>query len=100
MKFSTAFDEIVKVQVGGLPTNKTFCVHKGVLRFYSGYFDRALGGSFLEAKNGVIKLNDEDPSTFEMFQYWLYTRRFHHVSRSRDLIGYECKRASARYPHC
>lgn len=83
---SMAFDEIVQVKVGRSPSDKIFRLHKGVLRFYSGYFDRALGGGFLEAKNGVVNLETEDASIFEMFQYWLYNRRFHPVCQTMSAL--------------
>ena len=69
------FGEIVKVEIGTDGNNKTFSLYKGVLCFYSGYFDRALSGGFLEARNGAVILPTEDVDIFERFVLWLYNRQ-------------------------
>ncbi|KAK5137831.1 hypothetical protein LTR08_006599 [Meristemomyces frigidus] len=70
------FDRMARIHVGKDSKQKSFEIHKGILCFYAGYFQRALNGSFVEAKKGEVTLATESPHTFDMFQYWLYTRRF------------------------
>ncbi|KAK5740380.1 hypothetical protein LTR17_004643 [Elasticomyces elasticus] len=77
---SSVLDTIVDVEVGEGEEKRTFQAHKGLLAFYSSYFEAALNGRFLEANNGVVKLTTEDPATFELFLLWAHTRRFLHDS--------------------
>jgi len=69
------YEEIVTVKVGKEPSLKSFPLHKGVLSFYSGYFEAAVKGVFKEAKDGLIELPDESADVFERFVVWLYTRK-------------------------
>ena len=64
---------IVKV---GEDLERSFTLHKGLLSFYSGYFNTALNGEFSEAKSGIIELPTEEIETFERFVLWLYTGHF------------------------
>ncbi|EUC44234.1 hypothetical protein COCMIDRAFT_27387 [Bipolaris oryzae ATCC 44560] len=50
-------------------------VHKTLLTHHSEYFSRALGGSWKEAEENSIILNDIEPKTFEVFVHWLYTQK-------------------------
>jgi hypothetical protein len=59
-------------------------VHRGLLGFYSGYFQAALDGGFAEAKSGVIKLETEEPAVFEEFMMWLYTKTPRAESTTKD----------------
>ncbi|KAF7188782.1 hypothetical protein HII31_09705 [Pseudocercospora fuligena] len=75
---ATDFDSIIYVKVGKGGGEQTFDVYKGVLRFYSGYFRTAIenieSGRFAESQNGVIKLPDHEPGTFNLFRAWLHRR--------------------------
>ncbi|KAF2163329.1 hypothetical protein M409DRAFT_26366 [Zasmidium cellare ATCC 36951] len=66
------FDTIVDIIVGEGANAKTFKLHKGILSFYSAYFDKALNGDFEEARKGAIKLPTEEVDTFSTFVLWLY----------------------------
>ncbi|KAK3638861.1 hypothetical protein LTR56_012774 [Elasticomyces elasticus] len=77
---SSVLDTLVDVEVGEGEEKRTFQAHKGLLAFYSSYFEAALNGRFLEANNGIVKLTTEDPATFELFLLWAHTRRFLHDS--------------------
>ncbi|EMC99029.1 hypothetical protein BAUCODRAFT_387901 [Baudoinia panamericana UAMH 10762] len=70
------FDEIIIVTVGKeLKPFKTFSLHKGVVSYYSGYFQAALKeNTFQEGQSKRIELPDEEVETFEHFVGWLYTR--------------------------
>ena len=67
------FGAVIDIIVGSDNTIRTFKVHQGVLSFYSGYFNAALA---VESPENAIKLPAQDPSIFETFSLWLYTRRF------------------------
>lgn len=53
---------------------RIFHMRKGVLCFYSGYFEAALNGRFSEAQENVCRLPDEDPLIFAMFEHYVHTR--------------------------
>lgn len=54
-------DEIVKVEVG--PDRIQYSVHPSLLTYHSEYFRRALNGSWKEAEDRIIKLDDVDCRT-------------------------------------
>ncbi|KAK4954410.1 hypothetical protein LTR10_007841 [Elasticomyces elasticus] len=68
------FDGTINVEVG-TKRKKPFTLHRGVLGFYSGYFEAAMKDNFKEGTLGLIELPTEDVATFEMFVRWLYTRK-------------------------
>ncbi|KAK4546525.1 hypothetical protein LTR36_001742 [Oleoguttula mirabilis] len=70
------FDTMVRIRVGKGDTQEEFEAHRGVLCYYSGYFQRAFNGKFAEAQEGEVTLPTEDPAVFEVFLYWLYNKRF------------------------
>ncbi|KAK5699089.1 hypothetical protein LTR97_006738 [Elasticomyces elasticus] len=72
----TDTDTLVKLVVGDGDAQKTFKAHKGVLAFYSSWFNAALNGKFREALEGTVKLPTEDPAVVQLFIYWTKTRRF------------------------
>ncbi|KAI5356812.1 Putative BTB/POZ domain-containing protein [Septoria linicola] len=74
---SSAFDQNIQIKVGAEPEIRTFPVHKGILVFYSGYFEGALRptSAFSEAATGIVDFSDEDPAIVERFVHWLYVRK-------------------------
>ncbi|PPJ55834.1 hypothetical protein CBER1_07453 [Cercospora berteroae] len=70
----SAYDETVQVKIGPDPGAKVFTIPKGILIFYSGYFEGALRHSspFTEARDGVFWLPDTDVDTWERFMVFLY----------------------------
>lgn len=56
---TTLRGDLVTVKVG--PIGKTYTVHKALLVHHSGYFRKALKGSWQEAKEGTITLSDVEP---------------------------------------
>ena len=76
--------DTVVVNVGERAYQKSFTVHRGILCFYSGYFEAALNGKFSEANNGVVELREETVDTFERFVFWLYTRKYDAATTSAD----------------
>lgn len=73
---STAYDEIVTIIAGNKPA-RIYKIHKGVLTFYSGYFAKALNGSFAEAAKMEVKLPDSESRVFDAVQNWLYSHQLH-----------------------
>jgi len=69
----TLYNSIVFFLVG--PKRVKFGVHKGVLIRKSAFFRAALTGTFKEATEGTVVLQDDSPKVFEVFVSWLYTRK-------------------------
>ncbi|KAK5736309.1 hypothetical protein LTS12_026213 [Elasticomyces elasticus] len=67
---------MVRNTVGSEPSHTSFELHANLLAFCSGYSDKALNGDFAEAKSREISVKTEDPKNFELFHFWLYTKRF------------------------
>ncbi|KAK5688678.1 hypothetical protein LTS10_000656 [Elasticomyces elasticus] len=85
-----AFDTLIDVVVGEGDAQKTFNAYKGVLSFYSSFFDASLNGQFLEAREGIIKLPTEDPAIVEIFVHWTNTRRFCEDDKdSMEVMSYD-----------
>ena len=53
--------------------DKDFVLHNAFLAHYSGFFQGALSGRFLEARCGLVVLKDVDPEVFSFFADWIYT---------------------------
>lgn len=71
--YSEHFDEIVEIEVGSGSSKKNYSTYKGLLSFYSEYFEKAFNGRFKEAADKKIILNGKDPDIFAIFYGWLYT---------------------------
>ncbi|KAF2998150.1 hypothetical protein E8E13_002140 [Curvularia kusanoi] len=67
-------EETIKVEAGLNHTQ--YSVHPSLLAKHSEYFKRALNGPWNEAESRVIKLDDVDCETFDIFIGWLYTSCF------------------------
>lgn len=48
-------------------------VPKGLLTYYSSFFDRALNGQWEESSNGEVILQDASAESFELVVQWMYT---------------------------
>ena len=68
----SAYDKIIQVKIGKGQATRPFHVHNGLLSFYSGYFAAALKSEWRKDQQRRLILHEEDPNTFEAFQYWLY----------------------------
>lgn len=89
---------MIRVKVGkdddGTDGNKsqTFEIHKGILRYYSGYFRTAVdnieAGRFKESEEGLISLPDEEPSMFRNFKDWMYARSFRDARSASGLLSF------------
>lgn len=75
---SDDFDSMIRIKVGVGNTTAVFEMHKGVLRFYSGYFRVAVNnleqGRFAESVDNMISLPEEDVEVFKAFKTWIYTK--------------------------
>jgi hypothetical protein len=56
-------DGVVVVEIGA--ERKKYHVHKALLVHHSEYFAKALNGSWKEAGEGVVKLEDVEPAVCE-----------------------------------
>ena len=82
---------MVVVEIGSM--GKKYYLHKSLLVFHSEYFRKALQGSWKEAKEGIVRIDDIEPAecTFKIFTlrvepgrqivvnvfvHWLYTQHF------------------------
>ncbi|KAI4960045.1 hypothetical protein J4E86_001664 [Alternaria arbusti] len=63
----------VVVEVG--PERKEYYVQKAFLTHHSDYFRKALSGTWKEAKDGVVSLDDIEPGVFNLFLEWMYTQQ-------------------------
>ncbi|KAI4201797.1 MAG: hypothetical protein LQ350_002997 [Teloschistes chrysophthalmus] len=63
---------IVTIVVGIEPHQQEHKIHTELLCFYSPFFKKAVNSDFAEGKTGVVKLPDDEPEVFEIFQNWLY----------------------------
>jgi BTB/POZ domain len=75
-------EETVVVQVGSSP--ESFHVHKSFLCNASPFFRAALEGQFKESAEGVLKLPEDSPDTFERFLSWLYLNEYKVMGRKKD----------------
>ncbi|KAG9678411.1 hypothetical protein KCU99_g1303, partial [Aureobasidium melanogenum] len=69
--------DMVFVLLGSGPkeTRETKVFHRNLLMSVSGFFAAGLTSSFKEAETGVFELEEEDPSTFTIFEQWVYKDR-------------------------
>jgi hypothetical protein len=56
------------------PEQQQYHLHKALLTHHSEYFLRAFNGSWKEAEDRIVTLEDVGPVTFGIFVEWLYTQ--------------------------
>lgn len=59
----------------GKKKRKVIEAHRGLLAFYSGYFEAALSDEFIKAGEQKVYLEDQDPSVVNAFVKWCYSRQ-------------------------
>ncbi|XPS77670.1 hypothetical protein M3J09_009697 [Ascochyta lentis] len=91
-------DDVVKIEIG--PDHMEYFVHPGLLLEHSEYFNRALTGSWKEAAERAIELDDVDFVLVEIFLEWLYTQRYPKDNRFTDSFDSECASHLARVKAC
>ncbi|KAH7094575.1 hypothetical protein FB567DRAFT_600179 [Paraphoma chrysanthemicola] len=70
--FSSAFREgTVIIEIG--PDRKKYYIHKALIVHHSEYFRKALQGTWKEAQEGVVRLEDVNHHVMNLFVEWLYT---------------------------
>jgi hypothetical protein len=85
---------MIRIKVGKAGATEIFEVHKGLLKFYSGYFQVAISnieeGRFAESKENMITL-DEEVDVFRVFKNWIYTRSLpkHAIGEDPDGITWD-----------
>lgn len=75
--FASLGTEMVFVLLGSGPKEhrETKVFHRNLLMSVSGFFAAGLTSSFKEAETGVFELEEEDASTFSIFEQWVYKDR-------------------------
>lgn len=68
----TSFDDFIKVEVSASDTLKTYTIHRNLFTARSMFFRKALSGSWVEAENRVVRLNDSDIEVFETYVHLVY----------------------------
>ena len=63
---------IIPVTVGSGELEETFNVHEELLTNHSEYFQAALNSRFIEGQNKSIRLEEHDPSAFDLLVQYLY----------------------------
>lgn len=79
------------ILVGLGPKQETFMVHQALLCSKSGYFTKALTGSFKESQTGTVKLEDVSPVLFKIIVSWLYNGK---ICYAEDGSNINCDFAS------
>jgi hypothetical protein len=64
---------MVTVEIG--PEHATYRIHKALLVHHSDYFRNALRACWKEGEEKQVILDDLEPSAFDVFVDWLYTKR-------------------------
>lgn len=63
---------LITIYVSARP--RAFSIHENLLTYWSPYFRNAFNGSFREADEKEITLEDVDPWTFKTVVGWLYSQ--------------------------
>ena len=69
---------MVTILVGNGDKLRKFNIYKDILTFYSSYFRNALKDDWVEGQTKTINLVDDDPEVFQIFIYWLFSKRLYH----------------------
>jgi hypothetical protein len=67
------YDTMMSITVGPDGAEKEYQVYRGLLCYYSDYFDRLLNGAFKEGGSKSLRLKNITVEVFQAFYYWLNT---------------------------
>ncbi|KAF2704198.1 hypothetical protein K504DRAFT_442237 [Pleomassaria siparia CBS 279.74] len=70
VKFGSSF---VKIHVGEGDSKQSFAIHQALICARSRFFEKALNGKWKEAEEKVVKLPEDDPIAFGLYEQLLYT---------------------------
>ncbi|KAJ8112973.1 hypothetical protein OPT61_g4788 [Boeremia exigua] len=73
-RLSTAFREGSVAMIILKPHDIKYTVHRAVLIEQSDYFKKALIGSWMEAHESTVRLEDVEQKTLDVFVEWIYTQ--------------------------
>ncbi|KAF2809742.1 uncharacterized protein BDZ99DRAFT_499038 [Mytilinidion resinicola] len=100
--FSAMSQDLVTVLVG--PQGKAYHAHMDLIVHYSEYFRAAFTGSFREAEEKELTLEEVEERTFGFFMDWLYSKKLPQNcgtterSSAYPLQPCTCNEDEARYP--
>jgi hypothetical protein len=66
---------MLKLTVGAAGSTHDFCIHEALLTARSKFFERAMGKSWKEAKEKLVRLPEDDPRIFALYEQIVYTGR-------------------------
>ncbi|KAK3700452.1 hypothetical protein LTR37_015956 [Vermiconidia calcicola] len=66
-------DTPVKIVVGSVEAEVSFCVHPALLQKHSNIFEAALKKEWTSGQQRIVDLWEENPDTFTLYAQWLYT---------------------------
>ncbi|KAH7094574.1 hypothetical protein FB567DRAFT_600176 [Paraphoma chrysanthemicola] len=75
---------VVVVEIGTGPVRHH--VHKALLQYHSEYFRGVFNGPWKEAKEGVVRLSDIEPSVFSLFVHWLYSQQLPPILKDWEYV--------------
>ncbi|KAJ5047217.1 uncharacterized protein L3040_003058 [Drepanopeziza brunnea f. sp. 'multigermtubi'] len=67
--------KVVTVIVGPEDTKETYIIHKGIICYYSPFFNAAFNGNFAEGETQTMRLDDVNSETFGLLVDYLYTQQ-------------------------
>ena len=83
---------MVELKAGSGVNQVSVKVHEALLRYYSAYFESALGGHFAEADKGVIDFKDEEEADIvKRFVVWQYTKEYKPLNEIPQDFDVICK---------
>lgn len=71
------------MQVGSYDNVRSYSVHDELVIANSAFFEAALKKGWLEAEQRIVKLPEDDPKTFDLFYWFLYTGK---IFSERDCL--------------
>jgi hypothetical protein len=89
---AVAFGSTAQIIAGSGADAKSFHVHRKLLCGSSTYFNAALNNGFLETKNQIIELDDEEPAIILTFVLWLYEGKLNKDTMPPDETGGELEK--------
>jgi hypothetical protein len=59
---------MLKIVVGPAGDTRDFCIHEALLTARSKFFEKAMGKGWKEAEEKLVKLPDDDPDIFALYE--------------------------------
>jgi hypothetical protein len=66
---------MLKIVAGATGSTRDFCIHEALLTARSKFFEKAMGKGWKEAEEKLVKLPEDDPDIFALYEQVIYTGR-------------------------